>query len=133
MAMRYPEVPRGYSKSAMPEPLQQQLAEITQNFVTQVSGFMECREEFYKLIPQPGSAETVKINAGRIAGINVGDQFLISADKNILNQSLSMEGLSGLGLAEVESVTAHAATLKYLAGPEWSQKNQLARSVAMHF
>ena len=67
--MRYPEVPRGYSKSAMPEPLQQQLAEITQNFVTQVSGFMECREEFYKLIPQPGSAETVKINAGRIAGI----------------------------------------------------------------
>ena len=133
VAMRYPEVPRGYSKSAMPEPLQQQLAEITQNFVTQVSGFMECREEFYKLIPQPGSAETVKINAGRIAGINVGDQFLISADKNILNQSLSMEGLSGLGLAEVESVTAHAATLKYLAGPEWSQKNQLARSVAMHF
>jgi len=75
----------------------------------------------------------VKINAGQIAGINLGDQFLISADKNILNQSLSMEGLAGLGLAQVESVTAHAATLKYVAGPEWSQRAMLARSIAMHF
>ena len=133
VAMRYPEVARGYSKAAMPEPLQQQLAEITQQFVAEVSDFMECREEFYKLIPQPGTAERVKINAGQIAGINVGDQFLISADKNILNQSLNMEGLSGLGLAEATSVTAHAAILKYVAGPQWSQKALLARSVAMHF
>jgi hypothetical protein len=133
VAMRYPEVPRGYAKSAMPEPLQQQLAEVTQQFVSEVSAFMECREEFYKLIPQPGNSEQVKINAGRIAGINRGDQFLISTDKNILNQSLSMEGLAGLGLAEVEAVTDHAATLRYVAGPKWSQKALVARSVAMHF
>ena len=133
VAMRYPEVPRGYFKSAMPEPLQYQLAEVTQQFVAEVSDFMECREEFYQLIPQPGATDLVKINAGQIAGINLGDQFLISADKNILNQSLSMEGLAGLGLAQVESVTAHAATLKYVAGPEWSQRAMLARSIAMHF
>ena len=133
VAMRYPEVSRGYLKAAMPEPLKQRLGEITQQFVAEVSDFMECREEFYKLIPQPGTEELVKINAGQIAGINVGDQFLISADKNILNQSLSMEGLSGLGLAKVQSVTAHTAILKYVAGPQWSQKAMLARSVAMHF
>jgi hypothetical protein len=75
----------------------------------------------------------VRINAGAVAGISVGDQFLISADKNILNESLSLEGLAGLGLAKVGSVTAHAAILTYVAGPEWTQNAVVNRSVAMHF
>ncbi|MDG1312280.1 MAG: hypothetical protein P8P26_09520 [Porticoccaceae bacterium] len=133
LPLDYPAVPRGYSKSPMPEPLQQDLAQVTAEFIAEVTEFMECQEEFYRLERIPGSIERVNINAGAIAGIKVGDQFLISADKNILNESLSMPGLAGLGLAEVSSVTAHTATLKYVAGPDWSQRSLLNSSVAMHF
>ena len=133
LPLEYPAVPRGYLKSGMPEPLQKALADVTANFIAEVTDFMECEEEFYKLRPVPGSADSVRINAGAVAGISVGDQFLISADKNILNESLSLEGLAGLGLAKVGSVTAHAAILTYVAGPEWTQNAVVNRSVAMHF
>jgi hypothetical protein len=79
----------------------------------------------------PADSKSVSINAGYMAGIKRGDQFLISTDANILNQALSMSGLAGLSLAEVDSVTKHSATIRHIAGPQYA--DAVAQSVALHF
>jgi hypothetical protein len=73
------------------------------------------------------------INAGRVAGITVGDQFLISTHPDLLKQALTDKGLSSLTLAKVESVNIHSAVLQQVAGPEWNRKSDLSTLVATYF
>ena len=80
-----------------------------------------------------GDEDRATINAGLIAGLVVGDQFLISSDANILDEVLSLSGLAGLALAEVESVQRHSATLKHIAGLQWPTAAQIKNAVALHF
>lgn len=131
LPVTYPKVNRGYSKDAVPIKFSQQIAQITEQFIADVSATMACQTEYYHLAAVPGANDIASINAGQIAGIKVGDQFLISSDAKILNQVLSMSGLAGLGLAEVESVATHSATIKHIAGPQWT--NSVSQTVALHF
>ena len=129
--MNYPRVDRGYSKDSVPLKFSQQVAKATQRLIADVNVTMDCQTEFYQMAKIPGASNVASINAGEVAGIKVGDQFLISTDEKILNQVLSMSGLAGLALAEVQSVANHSATLKHIAGPQWA--GNVSRSVALHF
>ena len=131
LPINYPRVDRGYSKNSMPLKFSDQVAQVTQHFIADVNTTMDCQTEYYQLEKIPGASNVASINAGEIAGIKVGDQFLISTDENILNQVLNMSGLAGLALAQVESVSNHSATLKHIAGPQWT--GDISRSIALHF
>jgi hypothetical protein len=109
------------------------LKKITSSLIEQVTKAVDCHTDSYRLTVVPGRSDKFKISAGLSAGVAVGDQFLISADANILSQSLSLSGLSELGLAEVESVTRRTATLKYVAGPMPEGMGAISNSVALHF
>lgn len=131
LPVTYPEVDRGYLKDPVPAKFTQKLAAITENFLVDINATMDCQTQYYQLNKIPGGSNIASINAGRISGVNVGDQFLISTDANILNQALSISGLAGLALAQVDSVTAHSATIKHIAGPSWS--GSVNQNVALHF
>lgn len=131
LPVNYPRVDRGYSKNSVPLKFSQQVAKATQRLIADVNAAMDCQTEFYQMAKIPGASNIASINAGEVAGIKVGDQFLISTDEKILNQVLSMSGLAGLALAEVQSVANHSATLKHIAGPQWA--GDVSRSVALHF
>ncbi len=131
LPVNYPRVDRGYSKDPVPLEFYQQVVKATQRLIADVNVTMDCQTEFYQMAKIPGASNVASINAGEVAGIKVGDQFLISTDEKILNQVLSMSGLAGLALAEVQSVANHSATLKHIAGPQWA--GNISRSVALHF
>jgi hypothetical protein len=131
LPITYPKVDRGYSKDAVPVKFSHQVTQITERFIADVTATMDCQTEYYHLAKVPGANDIASINAGQVAGIKVGDQFLISGDAKILNQVLSMSGLAGLGLAQVESVGAHSSTIKHIAGPKWT--NSIDQTVALHF
>ena len=80
-----------------------------------------------------GRDDKYKIYAGSLAGVRVGDQFLISTNNKILTQSLSMSGLAELGLAQVESMSRQTSVLKHIAGPKPKGLGGISNSVAMHF
>jgi hypothetical protein len=130
---RYPKVDRGYHKNSIPSSVKFDLKKINSSLVEQVTQAVDCHTDSYRLTVVPGRSDKFKISAGLSAGVAVGDQFLISADANILSQSLSLSGLSELGLAEVESVTRRTATLKYVAGPKPEGMGAISNSVALHF
>jgi hypothetical protein len=133
LPLKYPAVGRGYSKAAMPLKFKQNVAAVTDQFISELNDAIDCQPEAYQLSELPGIKDKASINAGLIAGIEVGDQFLISADANILDEVLSLSGLAGLALAEVESVSRHSATIKHVAGSQWPNTRQIKHSVALHF
>ena len=130
---RYPKVDRGYHKNTIPSSVKFDLKKINSSLVEQMTKAVDCHTDSYRLTVVPGRSDKFKISAGLSAGVAIGDQFLISADANILSQSLSLSGLSELGLAEVESVTRRTATLKYVAGPKPEGMGAISNSVALHF
>jgi hypothetical protein len=71
------------------------------------------------------------MNAGFVAGIKVGDQFLLSDDANIMDRAVNPAGLENLSLAQVVSVSAHSASLRQLAGPQRAQAD-LRNLIAVH-
>jgi hypothetical protein len=130
--LQYPKVDRGYSKAVIPIKFKREIEAATEQFIAELSASMDCHVEAYTLMPVSGSAGYAQINAGIIAGVKVGDQFLLSGDTDLLNEVLSSAGLNGLGLAQVVSVTAHSAALKLIAGPKWSDGTELRNRVALH-
>jgi hypothetical protein len=130
--LQYPKVDRGYSKTVMPIQFKREIEAVTEQFIAELTESMECHVEAYALMPVSGSAGYAQINAGLIAGVKVGDQFLLSGGTDLLNEVLSSAGLNGLGLAQVVSVTAHSAALKLVAGPKWSDGTELRNRVALH-
>jgi hypothetical protein len=133
LPLAYPRVARGYHKSSMPSSVKDQIAKINGRFIEQATQAIDCHTDYFRLAIIPGTLEKFKIASGSSAGISVGDQFLISANANILSQSLSMSGLAELGLAEVESVTKSGAVLRYIAGPKPQGIGSISNSVALHF
>ena len=131
LPITYPAVARGYSKDAVPLKFTDKIVQITKDFLLDINATMYCQTQYYALQKNPGVANSASINAGYISGIKMGDQFLISTDANILNQALSMSGLAGLALAQVDSVSKHSATIKHIAGPQWAES--IDQSVALHF
>jgi hypothetical protein len=133
MPLNYPRVSRGYSKDTVPLQFQQSVVAVTDQFIVELNEAMDCQPEAYQLTALAGDNGRATINAGLIAGLAVGDQFLISADANILDEVLSLSGLAGLALAEVESVHRHSATIKHIAGLQWPAAAQIKNAVALHF
>jgi hypothetical protein len=101
--------------------------------IDELSGVMNCKTDHYPLKVVAGRDDKFKIYAGRLSGVNIGDQFLISGDANILTQALSTSGLSGLGLAEVESISNRTALLRHIAGPKPKGLGGISNSVAIYF
>ena len=85
------------------------------------------------------STNSVQINAGSNAGVQVGDQFLLSPTPQIIGQGASLGDIEKLILAEVQSVTQHTSMLKVTAGAgelvsnSSLGHNNLSRYVAIHF
>ena len=133
LPLAYPRVDRGYHKISIPASVTDQIGKINGRLIEQATQAIDCHTDYFRLAIIPGTLEKFKIASGSSAGISVGDQFLISANANILSQSLSMSGLAGLGLAQVESVTKSGATLRYIAGPKPKGIGSISNSVALHF
>ena len=132
-SLYYPRVKQGYKKDILPRSVKRQLVSINQQLLADATDSIDCRTEFYSLNVISGRDDKYKIYAGSLAGVKVGDQFLISTNDKILTQSLSMAGLAELGLAQVESMTRRTAVLKHTAGPKPKGLGGISNSVAMHF
>jgi hypothetical protein len=133
LPLAYPRVDRGYHKISIPASVTDQIGKINGRLIEQATQAIDCHTDYFRLAIIPGTLEKFKIASGSSAGISVGDQFLISANANILSQSLSLSGLAELGLAQVESVTKSGAILRYLAGPKLQGIGSISNSVALHF
>ena len=133
LPLAYPRVDRGYHKISIPASVTDQIGTINGRLIEQATQAIDCHTDYFRLAIIPGTLEKFKIASGSSAGISVGDQFLISANANILSQSLSFSGLAELGLAQVESVTKSGAILRYLAGPKLQGIGSISNSVALHF
>lgn len=131
--LSYPHADRGYSKDVIPLSVKRQIALISKDMIEEVSQAIGCQTEYYALNAVSGRSDKFKVYVGRAAGVNIGDQFLISSNANILTQALSMSGLAELGLAEVESVTNRTAILRHVAGPKPKGLGGITNSVAIHF
>ena len=130
--MRYPKVARGYSKTALPVAFKRQVQAATDELINQVTDNMHCYAQAYRLTPIAGDSKHVEINAGLVAGIKVGDQFLLTDDARLLDRAVSPDGLDMLALAQVVSVRAHSASLRLMAGPEGQASSDLNNRVAVH-
>jgi len=132
VALAYPRVPRGYAKSAVPDGFQRELAAKTRQLVAEVTERTSCEVNQYRLSPIAANSQRGQINGGLVAGIQVGDQFLISAGPDLINQALVPRSLEMLVLAEVVSVSAHTAILQRLAGSQLFEGGN-SRPVALLF
>ena len=132
-SLYYPRVEQGYKKNILPRSVSRQLVSINQQLLADATKSINCRTEHYPLNVVSGRDDKYKIYAGSLAGVRVGDQFLISTNNNILTQSLSMSGLAELGLAQVESMSRQTSVLKHIAGPKPKGLGGISNSVAIHF
>jgi hypothetical protein len=132
-SLYYPRVKQGYKKDILPRSVKRQLVSINQQLLANVTKSIDCRTEHYPLNVISGRDDKYKIYAGSLAGVRVGDQFLISTNNKILTQSLSMSGLAELGLAQVESMSRQTSVLKHIAGPKPKGLGGISNSVAMQF
>ncbi len=133
--LEYPRLKRGYDKTQLPPEFIEQLSGITQRFVEQMDAALECRRDYYHVSNSRDSGAVsgtqfgtrfgtasdngvsrLRINAGTIAGIQVGDQFLISPTPQITGLGADLADIQKLLLAEVQSVDAQGATLQVTAG-----------------
>ena len=137
----YPSLPRGYDKSALPTTFIQKLSVVAQRFVRQMDGALECQRHYYHVSNSQAAGRgsdasvDVRINAGSIAGVQVGDQFLLSPTPQISGQGASLDDIGKLVLAQVQTVGLYGATLVVTAGPavERQLNNNLDHYVAIYF
>jgi hypothetical protein len=101
--------------------------------MSEATASMTCTAQYYHLSNADGERGVATINAGSLAGVRLGDQFLLSSDPNILNAAVDSSALSSLALARVESVNRHTAVLKHIAGPRWSSAQANDNFVALYF
>ena len=132
-SLYYPRVEQGYKKNILPRSVARQLVSINQQLLADATKSINCRTEHYPLNVMSGRDDKYKIYAGSLAGVRVGDQFLISTNNKILTQALSMSGLAELGLAQVESMSRQTSVLKHIAGPKPIGLGGISNSVAIHF
>jgi len=93
------------------EQIQQVLQEIRHN----AEEWLQCQP----INPQVTAANTqvIEINAGELAGVKKGDEWLVANPARFPTELLSKEGAPQTLLAKVQSVSAYNAQLLVLAGP----------------
>tara|TARA_B110001450_G_scaffold255238_1_gene282286 strand:- start:437 stop:1780 length:1344 start_codon:yes stop_codon:yes gene_type:complete len=133
LTLSYPRLPKGFTKSDMPPEFRHQIMLATEQMMAEATASMTCTAQYYHLSNADGERGVATINAGSLAGVRLGDQFLLSSDPNILNAAVNAAALSSLALARVESVNRHTAVLKHIAGPKWSSAQANDNFVALYF
>ena len=133
VTLNYPRLKKGYAKTAIPPEFKHQITVATEQMLSEVTESMACVAQYYHLENADGADGTASINAGSLAGVTVGDQFLLSSDPNILNAAVNSSALSTLALARVESVSRHSAVLRHIAGPRWTSSQANENLVALYF
>ena len=131
--LTYPPVARGYFKEDIPLSLVSDIQSLAQRTVSELNDNISCRPHQFELRRDRLDKTKLVINAGLVAGMSVGDQFLISTNPDLLKQALSENGLASLSLARVESIAPHSSVLVQTAGPEWATLENLSRLVATYF
>jgi hypothetical protein len=130
--LHYPRIDRGYGKTPLPVDLKRQVRAATHGLIDQVTDSMHCYAQGYQLTAIAGDSKHVQINAGIVAGIKVGDQFLLTDDATLLDRAVRPGGLEMLTLAQVVSVRGHSASLRLMAGPAGQSPSDLNNRVAVH-
>ena len=130
--LHYPRIDRGYGKTPLPVDLKRQVRAATHGLIDQVTDSMHCYAQGYQLTAIAGDSKHVQINAGIVAGIKVGDQFLLTDDARLLDRAVRAGGLEMLTLAQVVSVRGHSASLRLMAGPAGQSPSDLNNRVAVH-
>ena len=133
LTLSYPRLPKGFTKSDMPPEFRHQIMLATEQMMAEATASMTCTAQYYHLSNADGERGVATINAGSLAGVRLGDQFLLSSDPNILNAAVNAAALSSLALARVESVNRHTAVLKHIAGPKWTSAQANDNFVALYF
>ncbi len=133
LKLDYPRLPKGFTKSAIPPEFRHQIMLATEQMMTEATASMMCMAQYYHLSNADGESGIATINAGSLAGVRLGDQFLLSTDPNVLNAAVNSAALSTLALARVESVSRHSAVLKHIAGPRWTSAQANDSFVALYF
>lgn len=129
----FPRVKRAYFKSQFPSSLVDDIEALTEGFLSAVTMALQCEPHRFQLFVDKSGSGALEINAGLVAGISIGDKFLISASPDLLQEVLSNPKLDTLALARVESVDDHSARLKKIAGPSWPQTSEISSAIATHF
>ena len=133
LPISYPKVARGYAKTPLPIGFKNEIVAATEQFVTAMVDSISCQIGYYRLSPVAENPRQAQINAGSIAGVEVKDQFLIVKDRKLMDQTLAPSGLDALALAEVISVSANRAVLKWKAGSELFGASGDEERIAMLF
>jgi hypothetical protein len=139
--LEYPPVPRGYSKTQLPNHFIEQLTDAVQSFIVQMDQALECSPHYYHVInSSPAQSDEdagsgFRINAGSIAGVQVGDHFILSPTPQITGGGASLDDIETLVLTEVQAVDSHAATLVVTAGGDnsGSSRHNFKQYVAIYF
>jgi hypothetical protein len=132
MPLDFPKVKRDYLKSQLPKSLINDIEALTERFIQGATGALQCEPYRFQLFVDKVSGG-LEINAGLVAGINVGDKFLISAGSDLLKEVLSNPKLDTLALARVEAVGDHSAMLIKIAGPSWPATSDISKAIATYF
>ena len=129
----FPGVNRAYFKSQFPSSLVDDIEVLTEEFIQAATMALQCEPHRFQLFVDKSGSGALEINAGLVAGVSIGDKFLISASSDLLQEVLSNPKLDTLALARVESVDDHSAMLKKIAGPSWLQTSEISSAIATHF
>ncbi|XXK44989.1 hypothetical protein ACMAY4_00215 [Porticoccaceae bacterium nBUS_17] len=129
----FPRVNRAYFKSQFPSSLAEDIEVLTEEFIQAATMALQCEPHRFQLFVDKSGSGALEINAGLVAGVSIGDKFLISASSDLLQEVLSNPKLDTLALARVESVDDHSAMLKKIAGPSWPQTSEISSAIATHF
>jgi len=144
--INYPSQNRGYSKSYLPGRFVRELSTLSQSFVAAVDDILQCLPRYYHVShsgrhgsfsgqlvsgrqsDSPEQGLEFKINGGRIAGVQIGDQFLLSRTPQITGEGASLDDIEKLVLAEVQEVNRHSAMLMPIAGQHRPSAAEESRS-----
>jgi hypothetical protein len=92
-----------------------QIQQVLQEIRLNAEEWLQCQP----ISPQVTSTSTqvIEINAGELAGVKKGDEWLVANPDRFPTELLSKEGAPQTLLAKVQSVSAYNAQLLVLAGP----------------
>ena len=135
--IEFPRLARGYDKSPLPESFNQQLQAIAAEFVAEANEVLSCRPHYYHVNRVPLVNYQLTINAGVVAGVTMGDQFLLSRTPDIIGKGSDITAVSELLLAEVTAVNQHSAIINIIAGlpadSAGSLDRQYSQYIAVYF
>ncbi len=95
---------------------QELLAMQLQNWSQQIRQRLACEPVLPEVISN--NRDGVRINAGALAGVRVGDEWLLADGRSYMQQILEPAVVAQSVLAKVQSVSEHHAQLQLIAGPQ---------------